>query len=355
MPWLMKAEPDSRIVKGKDVKFSVDDFEEMGTSPWDGVRNHEAKKIMKEKMKVGDRVLFYHSNCNTPGVFAEAEIAKEGYPDYTAWDPSHPYFDPKTKQDNPTWYMVDVKFTRRLPHPPTLSLIKVLAALPPSALPDEISYIGQDGLKAIAGMQLVNRGRLSVQPVEEAAYEAICQLGTKGGFEPLLSPSASSSSVKAKADPTPKRAPSTATTNKRSRAAKADVQPDADTGTGSTSSSSAAFAFATNRAAKSLPSDSNDVSASIARENSIHPSHANGTNMTKSKSQSKRKLDSDSDLSPPPLLKDDDEGKTASMVKTKEPLSHSGTSMVNGHTGASSGKETGSNQRGERRSKRIKN
>ncbi|OCF35896.1 hypothetical protein I316_02390 [Kwoniella heveanensis BCC8398] len=55
MPWLMKAEPDSRIVKGKDVKFSVDDFEEIGVSPWDGVRNHEAKKIMKEKMKLGDK------------------------------------------------------------------------------------------------------------------------------------------------------------------------------------------------------------------------------------------------------------------------------------------------------------
>ncbi|KAK6906284.1 hypothetical protein I204_00902 [Kwoniella mangroviensis CBS 8886] len=187
MPWLMKAEPDSRIVKGKDVKFSVDDFEKIGTSPWDGVRNHEAKKIMKERMKLGDQVLFYHSNCKVPGVFAIAEIAKEGYPDYTAWDPKHPYHDPKSKEDDPTWYMVDVGFIRRLAHPPTLQLIKHLATLSPSsALPKEISYIGKDGLEAIRSMQLVNRGRLSVQPVEQLAFESIVKLGQHGGWEDLI-------------------------------------------------------------------------------------------------------------------------------------------------------------------------
>ncbi|WWC98296.1 hypothetical protein V866_005187 [Kwoniella sp. B9012] len=186
MPWLMKAEPDSRIVKGKDVKFSVDDFENIGTSPWDGVRNHEAKKIMKERMKLGDQVLFYHSNCKVPGVFAIAEIAKEGYPDYTAWDPKHPYHDPKSKEDDPTWYMVDVKFIRRLAHPPTLQLIKHLASLSSSSLPDEISYIGKDGLEAIRSMQLVNRGRLSVQPVEQLAFDSIVKLGEHGGWDDLV-------------------------------------------------------------------------------------------------------------------------------------------------------------------------
>ncbi|WWD20834.1 hypothetical protein CI109_105311 [Kwoniella shandongensis] len=184
MPWLMKAEPDSRVVKGKDVKFSVDDFEKLGVSQWDGVRNHEAKKIMKEKMKLGDKVLFYHSNTKVPGVFAIAEVAREGYPDYTAWDESHPYFDAKTSKDSPTWFMVDVRFIERLTHPPTLALIKHLASLP--TLPDEISFIGQGGFEAIKAMQLVNRGRLSVQPVEQAAYDAVVLLGTQGGWEELL-------------------------------------------------------------------------------------------------------------------------------------------------------------------------
>ncbi|WVQ70798.1 hypothetical protein IAR50_000320 [Cryptococcus sp. DSM 104548] len=183
MPWLMKAEPDSRIVKGKDVKFSVDDFEKIGVSPWDGVRNHEAKKIMKELMKKGDKVLFYHSNCKTPGVFAVAEVVKEGFPDYTAWDPTHPYYDPKSSKESPTWYMVEVKFHHRLAHPPTLALIKNIAAQ--SNLPSETAYIGQEGLDAIKAMALVNRGRLSVQPVEDTAYEAIVKLGTQGGWDSL--------------------------------------------------------------------------------------------------------------------------------------------------------------------------
>lgn len=194
----MKAEPDSRIVKGKDVKFSVDDFERVGVSPWDGVRNHEAKKIMREKMKLGDKVLFYHSNCKVPGVFAVAEISKEGYPDFTAWDPDHPYFDPKSKQDSPTWFMVDVRFKRRLDYPPTLALIKHLATL--SNLPKEVSYIGDRGLEAIKNMSLVNRGRLSVQPVDDAAYNAIVELGTKGGWDSFVSVSSQASkSRKAKA------------------------------------------------------------------------------------------------------------------------------------------------------------
>jgi predicted RNA-binding protein with PUA-like domain len=78
--WLMKAEPNSRIVKGRDVKFSVDDFEAAGTTPWEGVRNPEARNLMKE-MQVGDKVLFYHSSCNIPGIAGFAEVTKEAYPD----------------------------------------------------------------------------------------------------------------------------------------------------------------------------------------------------------------------------------------------------------------------------------
>ncbi|KAF8180158.1 PUA-like domain-containing protein, partial [Pholiota molesta] len=78
--WLLKVEPDSRVVKGKDVKFSVDDFQTIGTSPWEGVRNYEARNLMKE-MKEGDKALFYHSNCKVLGVSAFAKVSKETYPD----------------------------------------------------------------------------------------------------------------------------------------------------------------------------------------------------------------------------------------------------------------------------------
>jgi hypothetical protein len=112
----------------------------------------------------------------------------------------HPYFDPKTNKEEPTWYMVSVKFLSRLPHPPSLALIKFLAST--STLPDEIKYVGEGGYKAVKEMQLVNRGRLSesllllrirakelmigVQPVMEEAYEAVVQLGTEGGWERLV-------------------------------------------------------------------------------------------------------------------------------------------------------------------------
>ncbi|OSD04440.1 DUF55-domain-containing protein [Trametes coccinea BRFM310] len=177
--WLMKAEPDSRIVKGKDVKFSVDDFESVKTTPWEGVRNAEARNLMKE-MKVGDKVLFYHSNCKLPGIAAFAEVSKEAYPDYTAWDSSHPYYDPKTDKENPKWYMVDVTFTRRAPHFVPLSLLRTVAAA--SEPPEEVSYIGLEGVNAIKGMALITRGRLSVQRVEAETWEVIEQLAERGGW-----------------------------------------------------------------------------------------------------------------------------------------------------------------------------
>jgi hypothetical protein len=116
-------------------------------------------------------------------------------------DSEHPYFDPKTNKEEPTWYMVSVKFLSRLPHPPSLALIKFLASS--STLPDGVKYIGEKGYKAVKEMQLVNRGRLSeslllllrirgkeliegVQPVTEEAYEAVVQLGMEGGWEGLV-------------------------------------------------------------------------------------------------------------------------------------------------------------------------
>ncbi|OBZ70242.1 Thymocyte nuclear protein 1, partial [Grifola frondosa] len=211
--WLMKAEPESRIVKGKDVKdrlrddyvnlqFSVGDFESVKTTPWEGVRNAEARNLMKE-MKIGDKVnvlsslltgisiqrlraqvLFYHSNCKNPGK-SLSTVSKEAYPDCE--QPSdHPYFDPKTDQEKPKWYMVDVAFVARAKHFVPLSLLRNIAAAwePPS----EIAYIGEEGLKAIKGMALVSRGRLSVQKVEEKTWGVIEKLAERGGWEDTNKP-----------------------------------------------------------------------------------------------------------------------------------------------------------------------
>ncbi|EKM59983.1 uncharacterized protein PHACADRAFT_115365 [Phanerochaete carnosa HHB-10118-sp] len=180
--WLMKAEPDSRIVKGKDVKFSVDDFEAMNTTPWEGVRNAEARNLMKE-MQIGDRVLFYHSNCKNPGIAAFAEVSKQAYPDCTAWDPSHPYYDQKSDKENPKWYMVDLTFNARAKHFVPLSLLKRIAASPPSGPPPDVEFIGEDGMKAIKEMALINRGRLSVQYVEQTTWSVIEELADSGGWE----------------------------------------------------------------------------------------------------------------------------------------------------------------------------
>ncbi|QRW16461.1 thymocyte nuclear protein 1 [Rhizoctonia solani] len=200
--WLMKAEPDSRIVKGKDVKFSVDDFEACVTTAWEGVRNHEAKNIMRDQMKVGDNVLFYHSNCKTPGIaaFAEASftylVSKEAFPDYTANDPTHPYYDAKSSsrdsKSEPTWWMVELKFKSRLKHFVSLATLRSitsatsvedLAQLSSNSedRQNQLSYLTKDDLKALGAMPLLNRGRLSVQPVNEGAGGWDEQIKPKSG------------------------------------------------------------------------------------------------------------------------------------------------------------------------------
>ncbi|KAK0207034.1 PUA-like domain-containing protein [Desarmillaria ectypa] len=186
--WLLKAEPDSRLVKGKDVKFSVDDFETLGTSSWEGVRNYEARNLIKE-MKVGDKALFYHSNCKVPGIAAFAEVVKEAYPDYTAWDPSHPYFDPKSDKEKPRWFMVDLKFTARAQHFVPLSFLRYVSSRMNSdsveSMPEKVRYISQSDVEAIRFMDLVTRGRLSVQRVDKKAWDAITLLSEQGGWEDL--------------------------------------------------------------------------------------------------------------------------------------------------------------------------
>ena len=99
--WLMKSEPDV---------YGIDDLKKDKKGEWDGVRNYQARNIMRDKMKKGDAVLFYHSNAKPPGVAGLAEVCKESYPDHTSWKKGSKYFDAKSTPDNPRWFMVDVKF-----------------------------------------------------------------------------------------------------------------------------------------------------------------------------------------------------------------------------------------------------
>ncbi|KAF9585881.1 Thymocyte nuclear protein 1 [Lunasporangiospora selenospora] len=149
--WLMKSEPDT---------FSIDDLihSKDSTSPWEGVRNHEAKNLMKNNMRVGHSVLFYHSNTKEPGIVAMATIAKEAYPDHFAFDSKSPYYDGKSSKDDPRWFMVDVKFVRKLKRTLTLKELQMFKD------------------KELKDMKLLTRGRLSVQPVTDKERDFILSL-----------------------------------------------------------------------------------------------------------------------------------------------------------------------------------
>ena len=148
--WLMKSEPSC---------FSIDDLRasKNQTSPWDGVRNYQARNFMRNDMQIGDLIFFYHSNCNPPGIVGIAEVASETYPDYTAFDPNSDHPDAKSTPDNPRWFMVDVRFKERFDHIITLETLKQYPEL-------------QD-------MALVRRGnRLSVMPVSAKDWAFILGL-----------------------------------------------------------------------------------------------------------------------------------------------------------------------------------
>ncbi len=151
--WLFKSEPGN---------YSFDDLvnEDDQSAEWDGVRNYQARNFMRDEMKVGDAVLFYHSNAKPTAVVGTACVSREAYPDATAWDPNAKYYDPKSKPDNPTWMMVDIKAGERLARPVTLQEIKRNHKL--------------------EGMLLVRRGmRLSVQPVTKEEFDEIVKLGNE--------------------------------------------------------------------------------------------------------------------------------------------------------------------------------
>ena len=148
--WLFKSEPST---------WSWDDQMAKGDAgeEWDGVRNYQARNFMRDGMKKGDRVFFYHSNCETPGIVGIAEVVREAYPDHTAFDPDDPHYDPKSDPDDPRWLMVDVKYVRKLKR-----------TIPLAELKDN---------PALADMALVRKGnRLSVMPVTEDQWQTILDM-----------------------------------------------------------------------------------------------------------------------------------------------------------------------------------
>jgi predicted RNA-binding protein with PUA-like domain len=146
--WLMKSEPDT---------YGIDDLERDGQEPWDGIRNYQARNMMRDDMKIGDKVFFYHSNCKEPGIVGVMTVASKPYADPTQFDPDSNYYDPKSDPDDPRWCLVDVKFLRKTKRNITLTEMK--------------AHPGLDD------MILTRRGnRLSVMPVDKAHWDIILGL-----------------------------------------------------------------------------------------------------------------------------------------------------------------------------------
>ncbi len=163
--WLIKSEPESRIEKGVDVKFGLEDLkkEPDQTAFWDGVRNYQARNNMIA-MRVGHKALFYHSNCKVPGVAGVVTVVKEAYVDHTQFDPKDPHYDPKSPKDNPRWKMVDVKFDRDLKRYIPLPELKSL----------HLKHKNAAG--PLAKLALFTSARLSVQPLTKDEFEFIVSL-----------------------------------------------------------------------------------------------------------------------------------------------------------------------------------
>lgn len=151
--WLMKSEPDV---------FGINHLIDMPnqTEHWDGIRNYQARNFMRDDMKIGDLILFYHSNAKEIGVVGTMEVVREAYPDHTQFDSTCKYYDPKSKEDNPRWIMVDVKFKEKFNGVVLLSELKEIPEL--------------------SEMRLIQKGnRLSILPVEKKEYDIIVELGRK--------------------------------------------------------------------------------------------------------------------------------------------------------------------------------
>ena len=146
--WLMKSEPDA---------YSIDDLERDGRDMWDGIRNYQARNMMRDEMRVGDKLFFYHSCCKEPGIVGIMKVASKPYADPTQFDPGSKYYDPKSKEDDPRWMLVNVEFVRKLSRTITLAELK--------------AHPGLDG------MVLLRRGnRLSIMPVDKTHWDLILGL-----------------------------------------------------------------------------------------------------------------------------------------------------------------------------------
>lgn len=145
--WLMKSEPGV---------FSIDDLKACDITCWDGVRNYQARNFMRDELREGDGVLFYHSSAEPSGIAGLAKVVKKGYVDYTAFDPKDVHYDPKSDPAHPTWYMVDVKYVRACNSIIPLSRLR--------------------GIHGLKNMLLLRHSRLSVQPVTPREWKIILRL-----------------------------------------------------------------------------------------------------------------------------------------------------------------------------------
>ena len=146
--WLMKSEPDV---------YGIDDLRKDKTDHWEGIRNYQARNFIRDDMAKGDLAFFYHSSCDEPGITGIMKISKTAYPDFTAFDPDAKYFDPKSDPDNPRWFMVDVRYVRKLKRNLSLKELKLHEPL--------------------SNMRLLQRGnRLSIMPVAEHDWNYILEL-----------------------------------------------------------------------------------------------------------------------------------------------------------------------------------
>jgi predicted RNA-binding protein with PUA-like domain len=144
----MKTEPST---------YSINDLEKDKVEHWDGIRNYQARNFMRDDMKIGDKILIYHSNTKEIGVVGVAEVFSEAYPDHTQFDPNSKYFDPKSREENPRWIMVDVKFVEKFNN---VILLKTLKEIP-----------------ELSEMRLLQKGnRLSILPVKKKEFDIISSL-----------------------------------------------------------------------------------------------------------------------------------------------------------------------------------
>ena len=149
--WLFKSEPGA---------YSFNDLVVDGVAEWDGVRNFQARNMLRDDIKAGDGVLFYHSSSKPLAIIGTAKVVKEGYPDFTAWDPDSDHPDPRSTVDHPIWYMVDLQAEERFLNPVTRDMIKMVPGL--------------------SDMLLLRRGiRLSIQPVTAIEWQIILEMGRR--------------------------------------------------------------------------------------------------------------------------------------------------------------------------------